>query len=504
MIRTATGALLLATLVAASCAPADESSLDEGPLPPTFTLHQAELFSASGAQTNAWADYDLDGDLDLFVGFRGRENRLYRNDRGTFVDMAAEAGVADAGETRAAAWGDYDLDGDLDLFVGFAGEDGPNRLYRNGGDGTFENVATDAGVARSGVTRQPAFVDYDGDGDLDLFVAFRDGPNALYGNGGDGTFEDVAADAGVADDGRSVGAAWFDMDGDGDVDLFVANQEGDEDAVYRNGGDGSFTSVAAELGMNRPGRSADEGSVGTAVSDYDNDGDLDLFVASYGPDVLWQNQGDGTFLDVAGGTPLAADRHSVAAAWGDWDNDGRVDLYVNAFVGDEPQAPDALFRNTEDGFETVTPAAILENGSSHGVAWADYDIDGDLDLSLANNHDPEGSHPFYVNGLPNQSALRSLQVGVVNSDGRWNRAGATVTLSRASDGYVSSRLMDTGGGYASQGVTPVHFGLPPGVGPVSLSIVWYEGGERRSSKVAGIDPGQFRSQWIMLQLGVGE
>ena len=502
MNRIVPASLCVVALVASACSPSQEDAEDDGPLAPVFTSHQPELFSAPGAQTNAWGDFDLDGDLDLFVGFRGRENRLYRNDQGAFSDVAGEAGVADAAETRAVAWGDMDMDGDLDLYVGFAGGEGPNRLYRNEADGTFTDVAAEVGVARSGVTRQPAFVDFDGDGDLDLSVAFRDGPNALYRNDGS-AFVDVAEEAGVADPRRSVGTAWFDMDGDGDLDLFVANQDGDEDGVYRNRGDGTFDPVAEELGMNQPGREPGQGSVGTALSDYDNDGDIDLFVASYGPDVLWQNQGDGTFVDVAAGTPLAADRHSVAAAWGDYDNDGWVDLYVNSFVGDEPQAPDALFRNTGSGFEVVTPVEMLDEGSSHGVAWADYDIDGDLDLSLANNHDPGGSHPFYVNQLPVQRALQSLQVGVVNGAGIWNRAGTTVTLRRESDGFVSSRVLGTGGGYASQSVQPVHFGLPPGVGPVSLTIEWYEGGQLRSSNIAGIDPGQFRSQWLMLQLGVG-
>ena len=503
MISSLRGAclLLVSLLVSAGCAPGEEDATAEAtPFPPTFTRVQPDLFDAAGAQPNAWADYDLDGDLDLFVGFRDGADRLYRNDEGSFTEVASEAGLADGSDTRAAAWGDWDGDGDPDLFVGYGGEDGPNALYRNEGGGSFVDVAQAVGIARTGVTRQPAFVDYDGDGDLDLYDSFRDGPNALFRNDG-GSFVDVAEEAGVDDARRSVGATWFDMDGDGDLDLFVANQEGDEDGVYRNRGDGGFSSVAAELGMSRAGRSETEGSVGTAVADYDNDGDLDLFVASYGPDVLWQNQGDGTFVDVAGGTPLAADRHSVAAAWGDFDNDGRVDLYVNTFVSDEPEAPDALLRNTGGGFEVVTPAELLEHGSSHGVAWADFDIDGDLDLALANNH-PEGGHPLWVNGLPPRLALQSMQVAAVNREGVWNRPGTTITVRRESDGFVSSRVMDAGGGYASQGVTPVHFGLPPGVGAVSLTIVWYERGERRSSTISGIDPGAFRSQWIVLQLGV--
>ncbi|MBT8487883.1 MAG: CRTAC1 family protein [Gemmatimonadetes bacterium] len=467
---------------------------------PELVAAQAELFSTPGAQTNAWADADGDGDLDLFVGFRGAANRLYRNDRGVFVDVAGEVGLADEAETRAAAWGDYDLDGDPDLYVGYAAGDRPNRLYRNDRAEGFVDVAMEVGVSRGGVTRQPSWIDFDGDGDLDLFVAFRDGPNALFVNDG-GVFVDEAEDRGVADPRRSVGAVWFDMDGDADLDLFVANQNGDEDGVFRNEG-GRFQDVAAAWGMNQPGRTEAQGSVGVSVSDHDNDGDLDLFVASYGPDILWENQGGGRFVDVAPGTPLAGDHHSVAAAWGDVDNDGWVDLYVNTFVSGEPEARDFLFRNGGGGsFEDMTPPSVLERGSSHGVAWADFDFDGDIDLSLANN-DPSGSHPLYLNRLPAAAGQRSLQVGIVDRDGRWSRAGATVTLHREADGYTSSRLMSTGGGYASQGMTPAHFGLPPGEGTLSISVVWFQNGAARNATVSGVQPGQFRGQWLMLQLGV--
>ena len=482
----------------------DEVPPDQVP-PPSFEALQPDLFGTSGARPNAWGDFDSDGDLDLFVGFLGHPNRVYRNDQGIFVDVAEELGAADVEETRAAAWGDFDGDGDLDLYVGFGDVGAANRLYRNdgtAGDRRFVDVAAEVGVDRSGETRQPAFIDYDGDGDLDLFVAFRYQPNALFRNDG-GSFTDVAEAAGVGDPRRTVGAAWFDMDGDGDLDVFVANQNGDEDGVYRNGGDGTFEDVAADLGMNRPGRPEDLGSVGVAVADYDNDEDLDIFIASYGPDVLWQNQGDGTFLDVAPGTLLAGDHHSVAAAWGDYDNDGWLDLYVGSYLGGESQAPDHLFKNVAGTFEDVTPDLLLLAGASHGVAWADFDHDGDLDLSLANYHDPGGSHPLYRNMLDADRAGRSLQVAVVDTQGRWVRAGATITLRVESLGYVSSRIMDSGGGYDTQGVTPVHFGMPPGATTVSVTISWFEGGEKRTSTVSGIDPRQFQTQWLILQLGLG-
>ncbi len=494
--------------VVTACADGDEG-LETVPVGPSFQRHQPELFSTYGAQPLAWADYDSDGDLDLFAGFGGGQaNRLYRNDRGTFVDVASEVGLADVPETRAAAWGDYDGDGDLDLYVGFRLEpETPNRLYRNDDRGRrFVDLAPEMGLELQGNTRQPSFVDYDGDGDLDLFVALREQPNRLYRNDGE-TFTDVTELTGVGDPRRTVGVAWFDMDDDGDLDVFVANQNGDEDGVYRNSGDGRFEEVAAELGMNQPGRSEEQGSVGVAVADYDNDGDLDLFVASYGPDVLWQNQGDGVFIDVAPGTPLAGDHHSVAAGWGDWDNDGWVDLFVGAYLSGVAEVPDQLFRNVRGSFEDVTPAQILEKGASHGVAWADLDIDGDLDLALANNHQPDGTHFVYRNELE-ASRGRSLQVVILDGEGRWTRAGARVTVTAEGsdpehpEGFTTSRMMDSGGGYASQGATPAHFGIPSWVTTVSVTATWYEGGERRTGTVRGVDPSAFQGQWLTLRLGL--
>jgi hypothetical protein len=492
--------VFLAVLTASACTPSADAPSMDPVLPPQFSAAQADIFGAPGAQTNAWADYDGDGDLDLFVGFRGSANRLYRNDRGVFVDVAAEVGLADAPETRASAWGDFDRDGDPDLYVGFADAAEPNRLYRNDA-GRFVDVAATMGVSQGGTSRQPAFIDYDGDGDLDLFVAFRDRPNMLFRNDGP-RFTDVTEASGVGDPRRSVGAAWFDMDGDADLDLFIANQNGDEDGFFENRGDGTFVDVAPRLGMNQPNRAEELGSVGVAVSDYDNDGDLDLFIASYGPDVLWQNQGNGQFRNVAPGTPLAGDHHSVAAAWGDFDNDGWLDLYVDTFLASEAEVRDYLFRNTRGDFSDVTPDVVLARGASHGVTWADFDNDGDLDLHLANNHS-EGGHPLYRNDLEPTRGARSLEIGVTNADGQWTRAGATVTVARDSDGYVSARVLDTGGGYSSQGILPVHFGLPPGNGPVSVSVTWYEQGEKRTTTVSGVEPAAFRGQWLILSLGVG-
>jgi hypothetical protein len=166
---------------------------------PQFELVQPQLFAASGGQPNCWADFNGDGVLDLFVGFKDAlPNRLYRQDRGTFVEVAADLGIAELADTRAAAWGDFDADGRPELYVGFSRRaNTANKLYRYDGK-RFTDVAHDLGVDVKGETRQISWVDFDNDGRVDLFVAFRDAPNMLFHNDGN-KFVDVAQDLGVAD-----------------------------------------------------------------------------------------------------------------------------------------------------------------------------------------------------------------------------------------------------------------------------------------------------------------
>ena len=457
---------------------------------PAFEVVQPELFSAPGAQPNAWADYDNDGDLDLFVGFRGAPDRLYRNDGGVFVDVAPEVGLANVEETRVAAWGDFDRDGHLDLYVGFpATQETPNRLFRNEGDGaSFSDVAPDLGVDLIGTTRQTSWVDYDNDGDVDLFVAMRDQVNRLFRND-DGTFTDVTVQSGIGDPRRTVGVAWFDMDMDGDLDAFVANQNGDQDGFFRNDG-AQFVDVAPDLGMDAPDRAEEYGGVGPAVTDYDNDGDLDLFVANYGPNALWRNEGHGTFTEVAAGTILGEDFHSTTAAWGDFDNDGWPDLYVASYLRDDPEAPDYLYRNVAGQFAVTTPALLLSMGASHGVQWADFDADGDLDLALANNN-LEGTHQLYRALLSAADARRSIQVMVLDSAGVHTLPGAEVRVYAAGTQHLlGTRLVDTGGGYCSQNVKPVHVGLPRAVDRVRVEVTVLGHDGRSVTTIENIDPNE--------------
>jgi hypothetical protein len=466
---------------------------------PMFEIVQPELFSAPGAQPNAWADYDNDGDIDLFVGFRGAADRLYRNDAGLFVDVASEVGLANTEETRVAAWGDFDRDGHLDIYIGFpASQETPNRLFRNEGNGvSFVDVAADFGVDLIGTTRQTSWIDYDNDGDVDLFVAMRDQVNRLFRND-DGVFSDVTEHSGIGDPRRTVGVAWFDMDMDGDLDAFVANQNGDHDGFFRND-DGRFVDVAPQLGMDSPNRPEDYGGVGPAVADYDNDGDLDLFVANYGPDAQWRNEGDGTFTEVADGTVLGRDFHSTVAAWGDFDNDGWADLYVASYLSTEPEAPDYLYKNLAGSFEIMPTEKLFPKGASHGVQWADFDGDGDLDIALANNN-LEGSHLLYRSLLSEVDARRSVQVMVLDSDGRHTLAGAEVRVYSAGAGrLLGTRLVDTGGGYCSQNVMPVHVGLPHGTNIVNVEVTVLGRDGRYSTTIADINPDELSHRVLVVR-----
>jgi hypothetical protein len=472
--------LLIVTLVVAALAPSG----------PQFELVQPELFAAAGGQPNAWADVDGDGDLDLFVGFQqGKPNRLYRNDRGTFVEVAGGAGIADITDTRAAAWGDFDGDGHVDLYVGFTRRsEMHNRLYRNDGTGAhFTDVAAATGVDAMGETRQVSWIDYDGDGDLDLFVAFRDAPNMLFRNDG-GHFTSVGRELGIDDPRRTVGAVWFDFDEDGDLDVFTANQNGDANGLFRNDG-ARFVDVAHELGVDAAGRPETSGSNGPSVADVDGDGDLDLFVAGYGGNFLYRNDGHGKFAEVAEQLGVKGGDKATPSRWGDYDNDGHPDLYVSSYVDQPVKEHDFLFHNEGGRFADVLASLKLPHGATHGVQWVDFDGDGDLDLALANNN-PNGAHPLYRNMLPAARAKQSVEVRVVDERSRETRAGSEVRVYAAGTRkLLGVGLVDTGSGYCSQNAMPVHVGLGT-TARVDLEVTSMSKPGRVVTRSAGVTPGR--------------
>ena len=336
---------------------------------PQFELVQPEMFAVTGGQPSCWADFDGDGDLDLFVGFKeGVANRLYRNDGGTSSRSPPILAWPTLTDTRAAAWGDFADDGHLICMSGFTRRSGlANKLYRNDGNGRFVDIAHDLGVDVKGETRQVSWIDFDNDGRVDLFVAFRDAPNMLFHNDGSKFVERRRRTWASTIPRKTVGAVWFDMNDDGRLDVFMANQDGTLNGLFRNDGT-RFVDVAGELGMDAAGRPANFGSNGPSVVDYDNDGRFDLFVAGYGRNFLFHNEGGGRFKEVAeamGGTRRRAS--ATPSSWGDYDNDGRPDLYVSSYVDRPVNEHDFLYHNNGAAFSMAMPDVIRTHGATHGV-----------------------------------------------------------------------------------------------------------------------------------------
>lgn len=430
------------------------------PASPDFSRIQPDTFGGNMALSNAWGDYDNDGDLDLVVSFKTGDVRLYNNQLGGFTNVGPVLGLPTGGkERRSIAWGDYDGDGYLDLYIG-SNRQG-NELFHNDRSQGFTEVTGELGVGIDRVsTRQISWIDFDNNGTLDLFVADRVGPNVLFSNI-NGEFVDVSEQLGLDDSRATVGACWFDYDQDGLLDLFLANQGTGKDAMYHNEG-GQFVDRAAELGMEGGPRQRGDGGVDCTVGDFNNDGHFDLFVATYGINKLYQNTGEGGFNEVSGSLGIEGNDHMVGASWGDYDNDGWLDLFAAGYHDDEGlRSPhDRLFHNGKESFNEISLEGTVLNGADHGVQWADFDGDGDLDISLTEGYNLAGRHPLARNDLPLAQSQQSLQVLVTDTDGVMNRAGSEVRVFDRQGSLLGARLVATGDGYNSHSNQAVHFGLP--------------------------------------------
>ena len=467
-------------------------------------------------------DYDNDGYLDIYLvnsltvdmvkSKQKTRSALYHNNGdGTFTDVTEKAGVGDIGWGMGVAIGDYNNDGFDDIYVTCLG---PNHLLKNNGNGTFTDVTQKAGVGDPRWSAGASFVDYDNDGKLDLFVSnyvdfdvnhlpefgkdrtcqfkgipVQCGPrglpgagDSLYHNNGDGTFTDVSKKAGVSDpDGYyGLGVIASDFDGDGLVDIYVAN-DSTPNFLYHNNGDRTFKDIGFNSGTAVNENGSEQGSMGVTLGDYDHDGKLDLFVTNFDDDynTLYHNDGHGSFTDVSYAAKVAAVSLPYVG-WGtkffDYDNDGWVDLLVvNGHV--YPQLPtyrqrNLVHHNNRDGTFTEVGAQLgapfAEKRTGRGAAFGDIDNDGDVDV-IINNLDGTPQLLRNEGGNANNSVLIKLIGTKSNRDG----IGARVTVVAGDLKQLDE--VHSGDSYLSQSDMRLPFGLEKRTKIDLIEVHWPSG-----------------------------
>lgn len=482
----------------------------------------------------AFYDYDDDGWLDIFLvngsrleGFpAGSEptSHLFKNNRdGTFTDVTAKAGLIHPGWGQGCCIGDYDNDGHEDLFITYFGK---NLLYHNNGDGTFTEVGAKAGVTGNGKRWSTgcAFVDYDRDGHLDLFVAnyidldlataplpasgpclyegvmvacgppgLTGGKNILYHNNGDGTFSDVSASSGILDAAGTygLGVLTADFDNDGWPDIYVANDSAPS-ALYQNKKNGKFADIAVEAGCAFSPDGRPQAGMGVSAGDYDLDGYLDILKTNFAGDTpsLYHNLGGGNFQDMTFSAGLG--RHTQFLGWGcgffDMDNDGWPDILIcNGHVYPEVEQIKTeagyaqrklLYRNLRSGrFEDVSMrggTGITTPAPSRGCAFGDFDNDGDIDVVVNTVND-------FPQLLRCDSRLANNWLKVRTIGTKSNRSGIGARLRCVTqppdETAIHSQIDEvrSGGSYMSQSDLRVHFGLGKAERVRLLEIRWPSG-----------------------------
>jgi hypothetical protein len=429
----------------------------------------------------AFGDADGDGDADLLVANTiGYPEFLYRNDGDHFVQVMETAPSLAGGFTEGINWVDFDNDGDLDIFT--ARTNGPNVLYRNDGSWSFaEQKAGDLSTDRS-ASSMACWADLDGDGWLDVFVVNRGGEgDALYRNHNGRSFEHITDNVTgrAGGDGRSC--VFADLDGDEDPDLYVGNfidtstepPTKQRNYLYFNHGNFRFTEL-------RRGHAVESRALtyGTSAADADNDGDLDLFVTNIGAgdhNHLYLNDGGGTFHLHEAGLSTTVSTPSKGHTWGDFDLDGDTDIAIaNGTEGTEHVRNELYLNDGEANFAAIAGEDFVTNSNiSAGIAWADTDMDGDLDLYVANWADGDQDNVMYQN----QSQGEWLKLSLVGSASNRMAVGARVTITTRHAGQSNRqvRWLNTTTGYASQNEPILHFGLGGATSVEELSIDWPSG-----------------------------
>ena len=481
--------------------------------------------TGSGA---AFIDYDNDGWQDIFLvnGTRldglppnlNSTNRLFRNSsNGKFTDVTEKAGFVRTGWGQSVCSGDYDNDGYIDLFVSSYGK---NALYHNNRNGTFTELADKAGVAnnRTRWGSGCAFLDYDRDGLLDLFVAsyidldlktaplpetgpclykgltvacgppgLTGGSNALYRNNGDGTFSDSSEKSGItkANGTYGLGVLTADFDNDGWIDIYVANDSAPA-ALYRNNKNGTFTDIGIEAGCALSIDGKPQAGMGVTAGDYNHDGWLDIFKTNFSGDTssLYRNTGKATFDDVT--IPAGMGLNTRWLGWGcgfiDADNDGWVDIFlVNGHVYPEVEKltteagyaqPKVLYRNLQNGsFADVSQkagAAVISPNPSRGAAFGDYDNDGDIDILINSVNGPP--ELLRADSLSQNNWIKIKLVGVKS-----NRDGIGAKIKCVTENGNQIDEVRSGGSYYSQNDLRIHFGLGKNQRVENLEISWPSG-----------------------------
>jgi hypothetical protein len=475
-------------------------------------------------------DFDLDGRLDIYLlnsqsveAARAEKLRpaaaLYRNlGNGKFEDVAARAGLADPGWAMGVSVADYDNDGDDDLYVTNLG---PNRLYRNRGNGTFEDVTATSGTGDPRFSTGSAWGDYDRDGDLDLMVAnyvaftladlpqFGRGPlcqfknipvqcgprglngagDTLYRNNGNGTFTDVSTKAGVEDPPGyyGLGVVWSDLDDDGWLDIFIANDTV-PNYYYHNNHDGTFTDLGLISGLAVDEAGGEQSCMGVAMGDYDRDGRLDLFVTNFSEqyNTLYRRNGDATFSDVSRAS-RTADVSMPYVGWGtkfiDYDNDGWLDLLVanghvypqveGAYAGGMYRQRKLFYRNLRNGtFAEIAAeagSALLERRVSRGLATGDFDEDGDIDLIF---NDLDGP-PMLLRNDGGERAGNWIRLKLTGTTSNRNAIGARVTVKAGKLQQIEE--VRAGDSYLSHSDRRLHFGVGASTVIDEIRVQWPTG-----------------------------